>query len=418
MKNLDISDNKNFKNFLILIFSLLPVSIILGNAVMEINIILIIFSFIVFIFSNKKLIKNIKNEKLLHLLLIFWAYLILNSFFGIDFTNSIKRNFLFIKFILLIFSFKYLLLHFDILRKIIFSWTMILLIVCIDVFFEFIFGFNILSFESSMKNERIVSFFKDELIVGNFLFAFLFIIIGSLIFDSRTKMAFLITFVVSLAIILSGERSIVIKLLFSLLVFIFFVQDNLKIKFISVFLLSLSIITLLNLDTLKVRFVDQVKKELNFNHNDIKHNLLKTKYLNQSVFSYEIFKNNIFFGVGNKNYHKACMNLKDISEDELIKEMFVHCYTHPHQVYYEFISEHGILGTLIILGIIFKLLFDKDNRPLLKENRKLILIFKIYCLSSIIPIVPTGSFFSSFQLFLFFLNYSFYQVYIFKKNQK
>lgn len=418
MKDLNILDNKNFINFLILIFSSLPISIILGNALMEINILLIIFSFIVFILSNKKLINDIKNEKLLHLLVIFWAYLILNSFFGIDFTNSIKRNFLFIKFILLIFSFKYLLSHFDILKKIIFSWTLVLLIVCVDVFFEFIFGFNILGFESSMKNERIVSFFKDELIVGSFLFAFLFIIVGSLIFDNKIKIAFLITFIVSLAIILSGERSTVIKLLFSLLIFIFFIQNNLKIKFISIFLLFLSVISLLNLDTLKVRYIDQVKRDLNFNHDSIKHNLLETKYLNQSVFSYEILKNNIFFGVGNKNYHKACINLKNTSEDKLIKKKFVHCYTHPHQVYYEFISEHGILGTLIILGIIFKLLFDKDNRPLLKENRKLILIFKIYCLSSIIPIIPTGSFFSSFQLFLFFLNYSFYQVYMFKKNQK
>jgi len=416
VKNLDILDNKNFKNFLILIFSLLPISIILGNALMEINILLIIFSFIIFILSNKKLINDINNEKLLHLLVIFWAYLILNSFFGIDFTNSIRRSFLFIKFILLIFSFKYLLLHFDILKQIILSWTVILLMVCVDVFFEFIFGFNILGFESSMKNERIVSFFKDELIVGNFLFAFLFIIVGSLIFDKRIKIAFLITFIVSLAIILSGERSTVIKLLFSLLIVIFFIQNNLKIKFISIFLLFFSVITLLNLDTLKVRYVDQVKKEFNFDHNNIKLNLLKTKYLNQSVFSYEIFKNNIFFGVGNKNYHKACINLKNTSEDKLIKKKFVHCYTHPHQVYYEFISEHGILGTLIILGIIFKLLFNKDNRLLLKENKKLILIFKIYCLSSIIPIIPTGSFFSSFQLFLFFLNYSFYQVYMSKKN--
>ena len=117
MKNLDILNNKNFKNFLILIFSSLPISIILGNAIMEINILLIIFSFIVLILSSKKLINDIRNEKLLHLLLIFWAYLILNSFFGIDFTNSIKRNFLFIKFILLIFSFRYFLLHFDILKK-------------------------------------------------------------------------------------------------------------------------------------------------------------------------------------------------------------------------------------------------------------------------------------------------------------
>ena len=405
-------------NFTLFFFSLLPISFIVGNAILELNIIFIILLFLKEIIRDQKYLREFFKSKLFYLLFILWIYLIFNSLIGINYENSLRRGIFFFRYIFLIFALIYFLKDKTLRNKVINFWTLVLLIVSFDVFFEFIFGFNILGFESSMKNERIVSFFKDELIVGSFLFAFLFIIIGSLIFDNRIKIAFLITFVVSLAIILTGERSIVIKLLLSLLIFIFFIQNNLKIKIISIFLLFLSVIALLNLDTLKVRYIDQVKKDLNFDHNNIKHNLLETKYLNQSVFSYEIFKNNIFFGVGNKNYHKACINLKNTSEDKLIKEMFVHCYTHPHQVYYEFISEHGILGTLIILGIIFKLLFDKDNRPLLKENRKLILIFKIYCLSSIIPIIPTGSFFSSFQLFLFFLNYSFYQVYIFKKNQK
>ena len=34
-----------------------------------------------------------------------------------------------------------------------------------------------------------------------------------------------------------------------------------------------------------------------------------------------------------------------------------HCLTHPHQVYIEMLSEHGIIGTLIILSIIFYLIF-------------------------------------------------------------
>ena len=33
----------------------------------------------------------------------------------------------------------------------------------------------------------------------------------------------------------------------------------------------------------------------------LKQNLIESRYINQGVFSYEILKNNIFFGVGNKN---------------------------------------------------------------------------------------------------------------------
>ncbi len=417
MKKLDINENESFKNFLIIIFSLIPISIMAGSAVIEINFLLIIFSFLTYLFLNKSLIKEIKKDNFMHLLLILWAYLILNSFFGIDFLNSIKRNFLFFKFILIIISLKYLLINYDILKKIIAYWTVIIMIVSLDVFFEYIFGFNMLGFESPMKDERIVSFFKDELVVGSFLYSFFFMIIFPLLKDNKVKIAFAVGFVLSLAIILSGERSVVLKLIFSYFILIFFIQRNLKIKLFSIGLTIFLFFILLNINNIKHRYIDQIKKDLVFDHQNLKLNLLETKYLNQSVFSYEILKNNIFFGVGNKNYHKACINLKNTSKDRLISEhYFVHCYTHPHQVYYEFIAEHGIFGTLIILVIFYKLLFSDKKIKISENKKKLIILLKIYCLSSFLPIIPTGSFFSSFQLLLFFMNYGFYQVYILKNR--
>jgi len=417
VKKLNINENESFKNFLIIIFSLIPISIIAGNAVMEINFLLIIFSFLTYLFLNKSLIKEIKKDNFIHLLLILWTYLILNSFFGVDFLNSIKRNFLFFKFILIIISLKYLLTNYDILKKIITYWTVIIMIVSLDIFFEFIFGFNMLGFESPMKNERIISFFKDELVVGSFLYSFFFMIIFPLLKDNKVKNAFAVAFIVSLAIILTGERSVILKLIFSYFILILFVQRNLKIKLFSIGLVICLFFILLNIDILKNRYIDQIKKDLTFEHQNLKLNLLETKYLNQSVFSYEILKNNIFFGVGNKNYHKACINLKNTSKDRLISEhYFVHCYTHPHQVYYELIAEHGIFGTLIILVIFYKLLFSDKKIKFSENKKKLIIILKIYCLSSFLPIIPTGSFFSSFQLLLFFINYGFYQVYILKNR--
>ena len=417
MKKLNINENESFKNFLIIIFSLIPISIMAGSAVIEINFLLIIFSFLTYLFLNKSLIKEIKKDNFMHLLLILWAYLILNSFFGIDFLNSIKRNFLFFKFILIIISLKYLLINYDILKKIIAYWTVIIMIVSLDVFFEYIFGFNMLGFESPMKDERIVSFFKDELVVGSFLYSFFFMIIFPLLKDNKVKIAFAVGFVLSLAIILSGERSVVLKLIFSYFILIFFIQRNLKIKLFSIGLTIFLFFILLNINNIKHRYIDQIKKDLVFDHQNLKLNLLETKYLNQSVFSYEILKNNIFFGVGNKNYHKACINLKNTSKDRLISEhYFVHCYTHPHQVYYEFIAEHGIFGTLIILVIFYKLLFSDKKIKISENKKKLIILLKIYCLSSFLPIIPTGSFFSSFQLLLFFMNYGFYQVYILKNR--
>ncbi len=417
MKTLNIQDNKNFRNFLVIIFSLIPLSIIAGNSVMELNFIIIIFSFLIYLFNNKSIYYDLKKENFILLLLILWVYLVINTFLGTDIFNSIKRNILFFKFILIIISFKYFLINYEILKKILFFWRIIILIVCFDVFFEFFLGFNVLGFQSPMKNERIVSFFKDELIVGAFLFSFMFIVTFSLLEEKKFKSAFIFGLVIFIAILLSGERSIVIKLIFSSIIIILFIQNSIKIRLLSLVVSALIILVLLNNDIIKQRYVDQIKKGLNFEDQDLKHNLLHTKYLNQSVLSYEVLKNNVFFGVGNKNYFRECIKLKNTSKDSSVKVYgYLNCYTHPHQTYYEFLSEHGIFGTLLILIIFYKLLFYENKFKLPLNKKRTLLLLKIYCLVSFLPIVPTGSFFSNFQLMLFFLNYSFYQLYLHKNT--
>ena len=62
---------------------------------------------------------------------------------------------------------------------------------------------------------------------------------------------------------------------------------------------------------------------------------METKYLNQSLFSYEILKDNYFLGVGTTNYFSACSDLKNTPKKDVIQVNAVHCYTHPHQFYYE-----------------------------------------------------------------------------------
>ncbi len=415
MNNSILIHQPKFNNYLILIFSLLPISIISGNFIMEINVFLIIISFLYFSILNKEFLNEITNNNFFYLILILWVYLIINSFLGVDFSNSIRRNLLFFKFLLLILAFKYLLLNFEILKKILSFWTIIILIVCFDVYFEFLFGFNILGFVSPMKSERIVSFFKDELIVGNFLYAFLFIIVGSLIAEKKFKLAISIGIIISLCIFLSGERSIMVKFIFSFFLIVFFLLNSLKIKFFSIIFFLIITSSLLNIDFIKNRYLETTKKELQLNNEDFSKNILDIKYLNQSVFSFEILKNYIYFGVGNKNYFKECRNLKINSSNTLVQSKSVKCYTHPHQTYYEFIAEHGIVGTSIIILIFYKLLFQKYKNIYSDHVRKSLFIFKIYCIAAFLPIVPTGSFFSSFQLLLFFLNYSFFQIYLNKK---
>ena len=66
-----------------------------------------------------------------------------------------------------------------------------------------------------------------------------------------------------------------------------------------------------------------VHVEKNFENQQFYNGILETKYLNQSIFSYEILKQNYLLGVGTKNYLIACSGLKETSKNELIKEKVI-----------------------------------------------------------------------------------------------
>jgi O-antigen ligase len=403
---------KKKQNLIFLFFSLLPVSFILGKAILELNIILIIFFFLKDIIDEKKSFKLLLRNKSFLPLFLLWIYLNFNVLNSSNIDSNLIRGLFFFKNILLVFAFIYYLKLKSFRNKIINYWTVILLIVSFDIYFEFIFGKNILGFESPMKNERIMSFFKDELIVGSFLATFLFIIFGKFYDSNKTFLSFILFLVISIAIFLTGERSITLKLLVSIILIIVFVLKSPKLKILIMLLSCFLILFMLKNENLNYRYKNTfLEIQNNFQNKNIYEGLLHIKYLNQAFFSYEILKENYLFGVGTKNYFKACINLKNTSENERIKEKTFKCFVHPHQTYYEFISEHGIIGTIIILLSIIMLFYNKDVSRIDDENKRKLFIFKIYIILSLLPVIPTGSFFSSLNLFQFFLNYAFYLVY-------
>ena len=64
----------------------------------------------------------------------------------------------------------------------------------------------------------------------------------------------------------------------------------------------------------------------------------------------------MFFGVGNKNYRVATCT--ELDETNILTNKYV-CSTHPHQIYIELLSEHGLFGSIFILFIFYKLIFSK-----------------------------------------------------------
>ena len=403
--------NKHLENkLIILLFSIIPIAYLIGSAIYEFIFFLIILLFLSRLIKSRNIKQELKSNKAFLLLLILWMYLIINIFVSDNPYQSAQRNILFIKFILLIFSFKYLIQSKTTLQTIMNIWTFIIIIVCFDVFYEFIFGSNLLGFKSIMENERIVSFFKDELIVGSFIFGFSFPIIVFFLKNKNYFTSTILSIIFILAIILSGERSMFFKLVFAVIILALFAVNFKKFKFLIVsFFLIILTFTMLS-SNIKHRYTNTIQNTFSFNKDlNIYDNVLTTKYINQSLIAYELFNSNKLFGVGNKNYFSSCQNTL---ETKLKKE----CYTHPHQTYYELLAEHGILGSLIILVVIYKLI--SNNYLNIKNDYFDIQMFlKIYLIASMLPIIPTGSFFGSYSMSLFWLNYSFLQIYSNKSIQ-
>ena len=142
-------------------------------------------------------------------------------------------------------------------------------------------------------------------------------------------------------------------------------------------------------------------------------NVKNTIYFQLYESGFEVFKNNKLFGVGNKNYRITTCNEKK-KNDKYI------CTTHPHQIYFEFLSEHGLIGTMIILVIFYKLIFSKILSTI-REKNYIKIGSLIYLIIVFIPIIPSGAFFTDFALTLFAINLGIFyssdkKLNIFKKN--
>ena len=111
-----------------------------------------------------------------------------------------------------------------------------------------------------------------------------------------------------------------------------------------------------------------------------------------------MFKDHPFCGVGNKNYRVVTSKYENIKDDYEYS-------THPHQIYFELLSEHGAVGTVILLSLIFSMMFKNLKIIILSRNSIQLGCF-IYLIINFLPVLPSGSFFGDFNSTFFWLNLS------------
>ena len=398
-------DKKFISNLICFFLSIFPITFLLGSLIINLNTILIVLLFIIYSFKEKNFF--FIKDKFFILLFLLWFSFFINLYFSNNFDNSLTRTISFVRFILLVFSIK---IFFEICshkqsKYILTTWFFIFSIISIDLIYEFTFGVNTLGFKSYMPG-RLAGFLNEELKIGH-LYSFFFLICAVTLFN-KTKNVYLLYLFIFFSIFVSlliGERSNFIRVFMMSVLFLFFFENkNYLKKIITIIMISLLTFTfvILNEDYQKRfygQFIGPIVKLKNID--DVMNNTVYGANFDRAI---KIFQSNKFFGVGIKNFRVESNNPKYSNDNLKFNDQAA--TTHPHQIHLEILSETGLVGYIFFVAfILLTIFFGIINFR--KTNNLYILSSVLYFILSLIPVLPSGSFFTTFGATLFWINYGF-----------
>ena len=385
-------------NFYELSIALFPLIIISRS--FSINLYLAICLCIIFLNYNK-IKSKIKKQNWIFLYFLFLTFIVLNSIFAEDQKSSLISSISQIKFLTFSLFILVYVENFKSLKKILFIQSILLFLVSLDIIYQFLNdGINIFGFDNKIINSnRFSGIFGDESIVASFILNLSLPIIAYFLsifnFSKPIYRTYIIIFISSifLAMILSGERMnllIFLTLLMLLNLFLFNIKLSL---FLNIGVILITIISYFNIPNFQNRvnnFYDQINRYENNDHIRLFSSALS------------IWSENKFTGVGNKNFRVVC------SEDD--QDFFIDkkrlCSTHPHNLYFELLSETGLIGLFLFFIFIFYFFYYVYKRRLnIKTFQKPIFVSSILLLLAyLFPLRSSGSIFSTFYGIFFWYN--------------
>jgi hypothetical protein len=389
-------------NLINLLLSLIPLSFIAGNLVLNLNIFLLLVS--AFILYRKNIIK-INYYILDKIIFLFFFFLLLNGLFNnIDtyITDIYRENFTIIIKTLLFFRFLflYLIIRFLVEKNLVnfnlffISASICSLFVSLDIFYQLINGKDIFGFEGIGR--KFSGPFGDELIAGGYLQRFSLFTFFSIPFFFNSKKKYKLSLLIAILFIMS---------------LIILLENKTRKYFISFFIVSSLVFIFL------YKFNNNIKHNFNVFHTKIVQlsKIVTPEKINRKTMPahfkefesfYETWLLNKYIGGGIKTFRYNCHARKNIEKDSTFK-----CNTHPHNYYLEILTELGIVG-FVFLFIIFSLtvyisLVKKYFFKSALKNNHLITPFMLVFLAEIFPIKSTGGFFTTSNATFIFLVLSF-----------
>lgn len=391
----------------------LPITLLFSNILAE-TIITLLIGFYFFQRNYKNFILDISNT-IIMFLIIFWLYLILNFIINYDNDPSLTRSIFFIRFPLLILSISFFINDLEINSRKVFSfWFFIILITCIDLFFQYFNHVNLIGNEAIQQGAiyRLGGFMGDELKISNLLFhfgtlVFVYFFSDNLITNNKKNIIYILYFILIIAsIYITAERSNFITAMIFFVVFNFFLLLKNKRVFALLITFFSAIIILLSVNNkhLTDRMIfDNISKEVKKLHYSPDKSYLNkdSVYFAHYSAAYQLFQKNKFFGVGLKNFRKFCNN-SEFNKNIHPAQHGRTCATHPHNFYFEFLSEIGLIGFIIIISF-----FVYSFYNFFTSKNNFILLSSVILLVNFIPFLPRGSFFTNWNAIILWTVFAF-----------
>ena len=385
---------------------LIPALLVSGPFLSDLSLSICSISYLIFMIFKKKF-TDLKNIFFIFFF-IFYLTLILSSLLSNNTLFSLHSSIPYLRFVIFVFCFCYVLrVEVKLLKKIFLVLSLTYAILVFDGYLQFFTGTNILNYPK--MGVRVSSLFGDEHVLGSYAVRFLPIYIAVFLFISRLnkinlslKFLFIISILlISLLIMFSGERTALGYLFLLFFLLLIFIKGFKKIKifflfFIILFCILVSYFSPKNFNRIYHETRDQIiSKEKIYFYGPLRHEYL--------LVSLNIFNDNFFLGSGPRTYRIVC-------GDNKYKISDLSCNNHPHNIYVQLLAETGVMGgfffTLFFLFFLISILKQffqqqaKTTSYTSKYNVNVCLLSAI--ILNFFPFLPSGNFFNNWISIIYF----------------
>lgn len=425
----------NLESFTNLLLSLIPISLIAGSFMVNLNVLLFLIAGIILI-KKKKLIFQLNKINLF--LTMFFILIIISSIINFEIAGqeNIIKSILLLKFLALYFVIEILSINGQLNLRKLFTISLICTsFVSIDVLIQYTFGKNILGYDP-LPVHVVSGIFFDEGIAGGYIQKlFLLSLLGLLIFYDKKSFPkiFIIPVVLihTVAVFVTTNKMPFVLIIFSIILLILFFKE-LRINLIVCLILSIAVSTIIaksdsHLSKIYYTFsakifgkgdTDLFSKELRLKKTGKKVDerfkqygkLAEYNFFSQGLSSehgriylltFQSFKKSVLIGNGLRSLRANCNKVvipNVDSTDRYIKGKL--CLSHPHNFHLEILTDAGLLGYLFVtLFVLFTFLASLKNyryKTTFIEKSIFVFIFLNFFIE-IWPLKSTGSLFTTWN---------------------